>query len=240
MTTISAAQPRQRFSGLLSSERIKLTSLSSMRWMALLVLVLGVIGAVLPANTPAGVMVNVGSVGSAAVGLIGAIASSAEFATGTIRQTILNAPRRGRAVAAKTLVTAATGFVLGIASAIVAVPVAGADTMTTAAFAVSALGLAVFYAAVAAFMTLVGFVVRRVPVAVTIAVAFLFLTPGLTGGIVVGDHVYLSDFTLSEAGIGLVLAPELGSGIWQSLVVTLAWPAVAAAVATVLVKRRDV
>jgi ABC-2 type transport system permease protein len=240
-TPIPAVRPS--FAGTLASERIKLTSLGSMRWLGLLALVLGAIGTILPAPFGTGVFVNVASLGGPAVALIGALASAGEFATGTIRTTMTATPRRTPTVLAKAIASASAGGLLAIPSALLVIVIADPDArdqLSPSSFALSTVGLAVYYGAVAAFMTFVGFVVRRVPVAVTVAVLFVLLLPAIVGGVAVGDHAYLADFTLTEAGVGLVLAPEVHSQLWQSLAITVAWLVLAGTAAIVLMKRRNV
>jgi ABC-2 type transport system permease protein len=242
MTSIPAPA-RTSFVGALASERIKLTSLRSMRWLGLLTLVLGALGTFVPAQSGIGVFASVASLGGPVLALVGALASAGEFATGTIRTTMIATPRRAPAVLAKVLVTAAGGAVLAIVSALVALVImapGARDQLTPISFLLATLGLAFYYGAVAAFMTCVGFAVRRVPIAITVAILYVLLLPGMIGGVVVGDHVYLSDFTLTEAGIRLLFAAEVHSQLWMSLGVTTAWLALAGVAAIVLMKRRDV
>jgi ABC-type transport system involved in multi-copper enzyme maturation permease subunit len=69
-------------------------------------------------------------VGALFAGLLGAMSVTGEFRHGTIRPTFLVTPRRGRVVAAKTVASTLTGFVLGLMATAVA---AAAGTLALAA-----------------------------------------------------------------------------------------------------------
>ena len=69
-------------------------------------------------------------VGALFAGLLGAMSLTGEFRHGTIRPTFLVTPRRGRVIAAKTVASTLTGFVLGLMATALA---AAAGTLALAA-----------------------------------------------------------------------------------------------------------
>jgi len=183
-----------------------------------------------------------------AVSVLGVLAFSGEYSTGLIRVTFTAAPRRRAVLAAKAAVLAAVMLVVGEAVAFASFGltqavlaghgdgvslghpgVPGAVLCTGLLLAVCALlGLAL------------GAIVRHTAggIAATIAVIVI---PGIVALLPSPWSGRIGRFTLLEAArqvSALHPATNLFAPAW-SLLIVLAWPAVALAVAAVLITRRD-
>jgi ABC-2 type transport system permease protein len=183
-----------------------------------------------------------------AVSVLGVLAFTAEYSTGLIRVTFTAAPRRRAVLAAKAAVLAAVMLVVGEAVAFASFGlsqavlaghgdgvslghpgVPGAVLCTGLLLAVCALlGLAL------------GAIVRHTAggIAATIAVIVI---PGIVALLPSPWSGRIGRFTLLEAArqvSALHPATNLFSPAW-SLLIVLAWPAVALAAAAVLITRRD-
>jgi hypothetical protein len=112
------------------------------------------------------------------------VASRAEYRRGLIRTTLTANPRRGRVLAAKSLVIGAVTFVVGLAACAVAVPlvekverskgyyVAWAPTLTELRVVV---GTAALLAVAAVFAVALGCIVRRSAAAVAAVIVVVVL-----------------------------------------------------------------
>ncbi|MGP7996385.1 MAG: ABC transporter permease subunit [Streptosporangiaceae bacterium] len=197
--------------------------------------------------------------------VVGVMFSTAEYRRGLIRSTLAASPRRGQVLAAKAVVIAAVTFVAGLIAAAVVValgvrvlrgsgvyvwPVTAATELrvisgTAALLAVAAvLGLAIgtmLRRSAAAVATAIVVVVLpyllavAIPVLPTAAAGWLLrLTPAAAFAVQQTVPQY--------AQVGNVYTPVFGYyplPPWAGFAVLCAWAAIALAVATVLLKRRD-
>lgn len=126
MTTITGSDLR----GIARMEWRKLRTVRS-TWLILLVFAAGMVGLAIlagatgpvhpgPSYDPTANSLVGGDVGQLAFGILGVLALSSEFSSGSIRATFAAAPRRGRVLAAKAAVLAAVTLAAGVAGAFAA------------------------------------------------------------------------------------------------------------------------
>lgn len=183
-----------------------------------------------------------------AVCVLGVLAFSAEYSTGLIRTTFTAAPRRRAVLAAKAsvlaAVTLAAGEVVAFTSFFLVQAVLGSQHQGVSLShpgvpgAVLATGLLMCVCALLGLA--LGSIIRHTAggIAATIAVILL---PALLGLLPAPWNGRIGRFTLLEAAGQLTAlhpSTNLFSPAW-SLLVLLAWPAAALAVAAILITRRD-
>jgi ABC-type transport system involved in multi-copper enzyme maturation permease subunit len=178
--------------------------------------------------------------------LLGAMSFTAEFRYGTIRPTLLVAPRRGRVVAAKLLASLLIGAGFGLLAAGVSALAAsaalgarGIDIEVQASdYAVLLLGSACAGALWATIGAGVGAAIRQqVPVLVGICAWLLFVESVLIGDAnLVGDLGRFTPGALGKAASGQ--EPLLAPGL--AVVLLALYAAAAAAAGWLLTSRRDV
>jgi ABC-type transport system involved in multi-copper enzyme maturation permease subunit len=177
--------------------------------------------------------------------VLGAMVVTAEYRHRTIVRTALAIPRRGRILAAKLIVAAVAGLVLGATTATTAALVAAAwlaahgDPIPfgrSAAAMLMALPVATgFEAALAAA---VGFLVRGQGAALAVAFGWLFIGESLLAGMAPASKRWLP---FTGAGQALLSGPtDRLFAPWGGAVVLSAYLAVLAAASLLAVTRRDV
>jgi len=143
-TTIAPAAPGHRtavrpatFGDALRSEWTKLRSVRSTFWALTVTVVLGIgLGAVISAAAahgyarssvssklswdPTGYSQTGVAIASLAIAVLGVLCISSEYSSGMIRTSLIAVPRRGRVLAAKSLVIAAVTFAVGEATSFAA------------------------------------------------------------------------------------------------------------------------
>lgn len=124
------------------------------------------------------------------VGVIGALAVTSEYASGSISATFAAVPRRVPVLVAKVLVPAATTFAVLVPATLLSVLVGGlllpgAVTVNLGAPGVlrAIIGVGIAMAGVAAIGTALGFLVRSTAGAIGILVVVLLVLPGLAAGV---------------------------------------------------------
>jgi ABC-type transport system involved in multi-copper enzyme maturation permease subunit len=246
---------------LLASEWIKLRSVRSTYWALLVTVVTPVAVSALvafafasaphkSAPSPDPLLPEVISLEYAviAVSVLGVLAFTGEYSTGLIRVTFTAAPRRRAVLAAKAAVLAAVMLVVGEVVAF------AAFGLTQAVLAGHGEGVSLGHPGVPGAVLCTGLLLS---VCGLLGLAFGALTRHTAGGIAATIAVIvvpgivgllpspwsgrIGRFTLLEAArqvTALHPATNLFSPAW-SLLVVLAWPAVALAIAAALVTRRD-
>jgi ABC-2 type transport system permease protein len=239
------------------SEFRKLTSLRS-PWLLLaagpLIVVAGITGLVESGGNvhdPAVQRAALAHIGLAAILtlIFGILAIAGEYRHGTITDTFLSFPERGRVVTAKLAVYALVGAAAGLVSAVVAVAVTAAwwaakgSTLHLSAggtWRTVAGGVAV-NAAFAAIGVGLGALVRNVVVAVAAALAWIALIEGIVGQLLGSGLARWLPFYASEAlGRASIFGPSRLLPQWGAALVLLGYAAAFATAAAVTTLKRDV
>ena len=239
------------------SEYRKITTIRS-PWLLLaagpVVVVAGVTGLVVSGGNvhdPASQSRALAHVGLAAVFslIFGILAVAGEYTRGTITDTFLSFPGRGRVIAAKLAVYGLAGAAAGLVSAGAALAITAAWWAAKGgAIHLSAVGtwqiLAGGVAANCAFAVIgvgVGALVRNVAGAVALALAWIALIEGIAGQLAGSNVARWLPFSASEAldrsalPLATRLLPQWGGGL-----VLLGYAAAFAAAAVLTTLRRDV
>jgi ABC-type transport system involved in multi-copper enzyme maturation permease subunit len=204
-------------------------------------------------------------IGLIAVVVLGALFITAEYRRGLIRLTLAASPRRGRVLAAKAVVLCAVTFAAGLVGAAVAVGLGGPLTRASGSpiYPVSAFtevrviaGSAALFAVAAVFALGVGAIVRHGAGAVTVVITAIILPYLLAAAFPVlptGAADWLLRVT-PAAGFAIQQAipayPQVAASYtpfngyfplapWAGFAVLCAYAAVALALATFLLRRRD-
>jgi ABC-2 type transport system permease protein len=199
-----------------------------------------------PFGAVAGIFAGWLSYPALAVGILGIITITAEYSSGQIRLTFTAVPRRLSVLAAKAAVTGLTGLVLGevlaftgyglTAAALAGRPLAG--TLSGASIHVLAGGLSL--CAVILLGLGIGTISRHTAGAIFTLPAVLYL-PLIVFALPAPWKDEIGRFTLVGAVYQLI-ATHPSEQLFSpglSLTVMLAWPAVALAVAAVVITRHD-
>jgi ABC-2 type transport system permease protein len=231
---------RLRFTGVLRSEFIKITSLRSTVGLLLAIVVFGLAislvlgvtaeGAGLPDGPSVGFMldqVTVGTVlfGQLIAGVLGVLTISGEYSSGTIQSTLIAVPARGAVLAAKAVVL----FLTATASALLALfgswavtyPMSaafGIEVGLTAPGVLSALIGGAVYVGLAGVLGLgIGAVLRSVAAGVATVISIILLLPIVLSVLPASTLVRnLHLLSMSKAGDAMSSAPDAG-GVFLDL-----------------------
>jgi ABC-type transport system involved in multi-copper enzyme maturation permease subunit len=197
--------------------------------------------------------------------VVGVMFMTAEYRRGMIRITLAACPRRGRVLAAKAIVLGAVTFVAGLIAVAIAIPLGqhlllgnGNPIFPLPVLQLLrvALGTAALLAVVAVLALAVGTLLRRSAAAVTAVIAGVvlpYLLAVLSGVLPVGAEEWLVRVTPAAAFAVQQIAPAYpqvddrytpANGYfplppWAGFAVLCAWAALALALATYLLRRRD-
>ncbi|GAA1416924.1 ABC transporter permease subunit [Agrococcus citreus] len=237
MTALTAGIPRRtRLGDVLRAERIKLGSIRSTRWAAILAVVLsaGFTGlmavGLFSAETEPGVDVDrlvaetfgpvptLGAIGfamlfaPALVGVLGALVVSSERGTGLIAATLSAVPRRSLVLGAKLIASTALSFALGLTTGLASFGIAE-PAFRALGVAPTALGPVVVQVVLggALYLALVG--------AISTAVAFLFRSSAAAVGAVLVLLLVLPGIVQLVPVIGARLATLLPTALGARLFV---------------------
>ena len=242
------------------SEWTKLWSVRSTAW-AVLGTAAALVGlaAVFPATGPRApadpVAYGLSSFFQAQLGaaVLGVIAITSEYATGSIRATLTATPQRLTVLSAKTIVVAATAAVVGIASAFLAFFVA-AQVLAGRGIAVAlsdpgalraVVGAGLYLAVVAVLALALGVLLRGSVATISVVVALMLVLPGIATALPGSWQSAVVPYLPAEAGqaiIGATRFAPAGARLlapWTGFTVLCAYAAVALAAAAVTLSRRD-
>lgn len=241
--------------GLVRAELLKLTSVRSSLW--LLVAGAGLSALALSGSVASGaipdlasdeglrIVLQHGGIGAILPLVLGILISAGEYRQGTVVDTFLTEPRRGRVVGAKLVTGGALGLVAGLITCATTAVAAAAwyaakdvDLDLTSGVAVRSLvGIALWTLLYAALGVAIGAVIRTPPVAIVSAVVWLFIIEGALAGLAVDVGKWLPGTAAGALGNAPTdgLLSQVGGGV-----VLLGWAALAAVAAVLLTRRRDV
>ena len=247
-----------------ASEWIKFRSLRS-TWITLLVSVVGVIGLGLLISyvtnahwaqmhpeeratfDPAGRSLGGVYLAQLAIGVLGVLVITGEYATGMIRATLSAVPRRLPVLWAKAGVYAAVTLVLMLISAFVAFSggqaLLGAHSTTLSAPHVlrAVIGVALYLTVVGLLAVGLGFILRNTAGGIATLFGLLLVLPAIVHVLPSNWAANISPYLPSEAGSALfTLNPDPGMlAPWVGFGVFCAYAAAAIGIGAVLLRRRD-
>jgi len=188
-----------------------------------------------------------------AVGVLGVLAITGEYATGSIRTTLAATPQRLSGLAAKAVVLAAVTALVGIASSLAAFLVGQAILANKGLQAHlggpgvlrSVVG-ALLYLAVLGLLALgLGTLIRSTVGATAVVVGLVFILPGIVGALPSSWEYTITPYLPSDAGQALIgrtkFAPQ-GLHLlppWTGFAVVCAYAALSLLAAAVILSRRD-
>jgi ABC-2 type transport system permease protein len=185
-----------------------------------------------------------------AFGVLGALLVTGEYTTGMVRATFAAVPRRLPVLWAKLAVFLAVAVVLGVVSCVLAF-LGGQAIFATkdvdASFADpnvarAVIGAGLFLAGIGAFGLALGALLRNTAAAIGTLTGWLFVVPLVIGALPESLSDAIAKYLPSDAGtvIVAVAADPERLGPWTGMAVLYAYAAVTAAIAAVLLVRRDV
>lgn len=256
---------RLRFTGILRSEWIKLTTLRSTVWAYAILIALQIgMGALLVVTQTDEMVAAAGSDPSAVaqaavqvstlgilfnqlvISVLGVLVITGEYGTGQIRSSLTAVPKRLPVLWAKALVFSVTSFVVGLvavfASYAVTWPMLQAKGIESDLADVEVWGHLIGAAGYLALIGLVAFflgaLLRHTAGGIAAAVGLLLVVPSVISFIAADWALVLADWLPGSVGQTLFF----GGGVfepWQAVLVMLGWIALFAVPAAVLMRRRD-
>jgi ABC-2 type transport system permease protein len=183
------------------------------------------------------------------LGALGVLLVSGEYATGTIRATLVAVPRRLPVLWAKLLLIAPLVTLTMLASSLVAFVSSQALISHYRASASlgdpgvlrAVLGTGVYLGAITLIGAGIGWIVRSTPGALVTYLGLLLVLPVITGNLLGSWGRAIAKFLPSEAGMSILTSvrlPDLLSPA-SSAIVLAVWVVVTVAVAAVVLSRRD-
>lgn len=187
-----------------------------------------------------------------AIGVLGVLVMTSEYATGSIRSTLAAAPQRMSVLAAKAGVFTTVGFLTGLAASFAAFAVGQAifankhiqAHVTDPGVLRSVFGTALYLAAFGLLSLALGALIRRTAGAIAILIALLIFLPASAGGLPATWQDHVNPYLPSVAGQvvigrtkftppGHLLAP------WTGFTLFCAYTAAALLAAALTLHRRD-
>ena len=247
------------FGDVLRSEWTKLRSVRSTFWALTVTVVLGVaLGAVISAATahsyakfsvsqklswdPTGVSQSGVAIAQAAIAVLGVLCISSEYSSGMIRTSLIAVPKRGRVLAAKSLVFAGVTFVVGEVTCFVAFFAGQALISGHAPHAAlgdpgvarAVVGAGLYLTALAVLGVAAGALFRHPAAAIAAMVAVLLVFPGIAQALPDSWRHPVTEFWPTQAGGQLTsvyhsahaLQPWPGFGVmclFVAIVYAIAW-----------------
>jgi ABC-2 type transport system permease protein len=255
------------FPRVLRSEWIKVWSLRSTYWtvlatlaaMVLIAVMLGVASIVEEgAAGPDGQMaIGMGySFAQVAVAVLGVLTITGEYTTGMIRSTLAAVPSRLPALAAKAVLVAAVGFVVGVAgvalSYLASYPLLGADgaaSLSDPQVHRIFWGSGLYLAGVGVLGLGVGAIVRHTAGAVTLILGVVLLLPSLWQLLMLTSDWFTTSFAYLPSTAGeRIASPRVSNAVaegpqalspWGGFTVFMIYIMMTFVVAAVLLRRKD-
>jgi ABC-type transport system involved in multi-copper enzyme maturation permease subunit len=276
MTTVSTSLPapsasHYRPSGVLRSEWTKLRSVrSTTRTLAATVIITIGIG-IIAASTEAGRWAHFAAqdrttfdptnlsltglqFGQLAIGVLGVLAISAEFGTGTIRSSLAAVPNRRTFLAAKaavfTLVALVVGEIVSFGSFFIGQAVIGGNvphaTIGQAGVLRAVVGGGLFLAVLGLIGLGLGAIIRHTAGAIAAFVGFVLILPAIVPALPLSWRHLINKFEPSTIGQAMTTVKFNGPsgavsslGPWGGFAVLVAYAAVALGIGAWLMMRRD-
>jgi ABC-2 type transport system permease protein len=261
-----AAFPAATFGDVLRSEWTKLRSVRSTFWALAVTVVLGIaLGAVISAAAahgyarssvsaklswdPTGYSQTGVAIASLAIAVLGVLCVSSEYSSGMIRTSLIAVPKRGRVLAAKSLVLAAVTFVVGEATSFTAF-FAGQALISghapTAALgdpgvARAVAGAGLYLAALAVLSVAAGTLLRHPAAAIASLMAVLLVLPGIVQALPDSWRNPVTEFWPTLAGTQVTNVHHSAHTLppWPGFGVMCLFVAIVYAIAWTLLDRRD-
>ena len=271
--TITTAGPDHRaafraatFGDVLRSEWTKFRSVRSTFWALTVTVVLGVaLGAVISAATahaytkfsvsgklswdPTGVSLAGVAIASPAIAVLGVLCISSEYSSGMIRTSLIAVPKRGRVLAAKSLVFAGVTFVVGEVVCFAAFFVGQALIAGHAPHAAlgdpgvarAVAGAGLYLTALAVLSVAAGTLLRHPAAAIACLVGVLFVLPGIAQALPDSWRNPVTEFWPTQAGSQLTSVHPSAHTLqpWPGFGVMCLFVAIVYAIAWTLLDRRD-
>lgn len=264
--TTHARPGHYKFAGLLRSEWTKLRTVRSTMWTLGLTILIGVVISVLataatranwatttPANRAdfdpiARTLIGV-FFGTFTIGVLGVLAVTAEYSTGTIHSVLCAAPRRLWVLAAKTIVFGAVALVISevasfasffLGEAFLAAPVPHA-TITSPGALRAVAGSGLYLCAIGLFALGLGTIIRHTAGAISAFAGILLLIPIIGAALPTSLDNDLTRFMPLRIGEEMVSGPPLANSFspWTGLLVLCIYAAVLLIVGAVVLVKRD-
>jgi ABC-2 type transport system permease protein len=254
------------FTDVLRSEWVKLRSVRSTFWALAVTVVLGVgLGAVISAVAahgyakftaseqlswdPTGVSQSGMVVAQLAIVVLGVLFISSEYSSGMIRTSLIVVPKRGRVLAAKSLVFAVVTFVVGEVTCFAAFFVGQAligghaphAALGDPGVARAVVGGGLYLAALAVLSVAVGALLRHPAAAITCVIAVVLVLPGIAQALPDSWRNPVTEFWPTQAGGQLTNVYHSAHTLqpWPGFGVMCLFVAIVYAIAWALLDRRD-
>ena len=271
--TITPACPDHRaafraatFGDVLHSEWTKLRSVRSAFWALTVTVVLGIgLGAVISAATahsyakfsvsqklswdPTGVSGAGMAIAQLAIAVLGVLAISSEYSSGMIRTSLIAVPKRGRVLAAKSLVFAGVTFVVGEVTTFVAFFVGQALISGHAPHAAlgdpgvarAVVGGGLYLAALAVLSVAAGALLRHPAAAIACMMAVVLVLPLIAEALPDSWRNPVTEFWPTQAGNQITSVYHSAHTLqpWPGFGVLCLFVAIVYAIAWTLLDRRD-
>ncbi|MGH3181808.1 MAG: ABC transporter permease subunit [Streptosporangiaceae bacterium] len=271
--TIAPAGPGHRaafraatFADVLRSEWTKLRSVRSTFWALGVAVVLGIgLGAAISAATahgyakssasgklswdPTALSLDGMAIASLAIAVLGVLCISSEYSSGMIRASLIAVPKRGRVLAAKSLVLAAVTFVAGEVTSFAAFFVGQALISGHAPHAAlgdpggarAVVGAGLALTALAVLSVAAGTLLRHPAAAIASMVAVLFVLPAIAQALPDSWRNPVTEFwpTLAGGQLATVHIPAHTLQPWPGFGVMCLFTVIVYAIAWMLLDRRD-
>jgi lysylphosphatidylglycerol synthetase-like protein (DUF2156 family) len=261
-----AAFRASTFGDVLRSEWVKLRSVRSTFWALTVTVVLGVgLGAVISAVTahayakmsvsgklswdPTGISQAGVAIASLAIAVLGVLCISSEYSSGMIRASLIAVPKRGRVLAAKSLVFAGVTFVVGEVTCFAAFFAGQALISGHAPHAAlgdpgvarAVAGGGLYLAALAVLSVAAGALLRHPAAAIASMIAVLLVLPGIAQALPDSWRNPVTEFWPTQAGEQLTSVHNAAHTLppWPGFGVMCLFVAIVYAIAWTLLDHRD-